>query len=76
LDLSEVCVLEGGGLGMLLFLQRWAYEHGIGLKIFNPRKSVRNRLQDADAMAEVDIASLDEVMALLVSAEQHCTLVM
>jgi anti-anti-sigma regulatory factor len=27
LDLSEVYAIEGGGLGMLLFLQRWAQDH-------------------------------------------------
>jgi anti-anti-sigma regulatory factor len=27
-ELSEVHALEGGGLGMLIFLQRWARDHG------------------------------------------------
>src|SRR3981081_1197494 len=42
LELSEVHAIEGGGLGMLIFLQRWARDHGIRLKLFNPSKSVRN----------------------------------
>jgi hypothetical protein len=29
LDLSEVRATEGGGLGMLLFLKCWAYDHDI-----------------------------------------------
>jgi anti-anti-sigma regulatory factor len=41
LDLSEANALEGGGLGMLIFLQRWAQDHQIQLKLFNPRSSVR-----------------------------------
>lgn len=37
LDLSEVRAIEGGGLGMLLFLERWAHDHEIQFKLFNPR---------------------------------------
>ncbi len=31
LDLSEVPAVEGGGLGMLVFLQQWTHDHGIRL---------------------------------------------
>ena len=66
LDLSEVSAIEGGGLGMLLFLKRWACDHDIQLKAFNPILCVRNRL---DSAAEFDIASARETMALLASAD-------
>ena len=36
LDLSGVEALEGGGLGMLLFLHLWTRNHGIQLKVMNP----------------------------------------
>lgn len=65
LDLSEVTAIEGGGLGMLVFLQRWAHDHDIRLKLFNPRQSVRGRLEHASSMREFDVATLDEMMALL-----------
>ena len=65
LDLSEVSAIESGGLGMLVFLQRWAHDHDIRLKLFNPRQSVRNRLEHASSMREFDLATLDEMMALL-----------
>jgi anti-anti-sigma regulatory factor len=65
LDLSEVSSIEGGGLGMLVFLQRWACDHDVRLKLFNPRSSVRNRLEHASSMREFEIASLDEMMALM-----------
>ena len=65
LDLSEVSALEGGGLGMLVFLQRWADDHEIRLKLFNPRQSVRDRLKRANPIREFDEATLDEMMALL-----------
>jgi len=55
LDLSEVGAIEGGGLGMLLFLKRWAYGHKIQFKLFNPRNSVLNRLERANSMQEVDM---------------------
>src|ERR1700675_1841680 len=69
LDLSEVHAVEGGGLGMLMFLQRWAHDHNIRFKLFNPCKSVRARLEQASSLFEFDIPTLDEMMALLGLAE-------
>ena len=51
LDLSEVRAIEGGGLGMLLFLQRWAYDHDIQFKLFNPIGSVRDRFELVNSIA-------------------------
>jgi anti-anti-sigma regulatory factor len=65
LDLSEVSAVEGGGLGMLIFLQRWTHDHDIGFKLFNPSRYVREKLEMVSAMSEFDIASLHEMMALL-----------
>ena len=65
LDLSEVYALENGGLGILVFLQRWTLDHDIRLKLFNPSCSVRERLELASVMSDFDIASLHEMMALL-----------
>ena len=53
---------------MLVFLQRWAHDHDIRLKLFNPRQSVRDRLARVNSMREFDIATLDEMMALLARA--------
>ena len=64
LDLSKVPAIEGGGLGMLVFLQRWAHDHNIRLRLFNPCKSVRDRLKHLGSTSEFDFASLDEIMAL------------
>jgi hypothetical protein len=57
---------------MLVFLQRWAYDHDIRLKLFNPRQSVQDRLEHAKSM--FDIAALDEMMALLVRADSRYAL--
>ena len=71
LDLSEVRAMEGGGLGMLLFLKRWAYDHGIQFKLFNPTTSVRDRLALVNSITELDIATLQEMMALLANADSR-----
>jgi anti-anti-sigma regulatory factor len=71
LDLSEVSAIEGGGLGMLLFLQKWACDHGIQFKLFNPKKSVRDRLQLASSIRALNIASVQEIRSLLADAEHR-----
>lgn len=70
LDLSEVEWIEGGGLGMLVYLQRWASDRYIRFKIFNPSRTVRERI-DRASVNGFDVASLDEMTALLIAADQH-----
>jgi len=74
LDLSEVRAIEDGGLGMLVFLQRWAYGHDIQFKLFNPTRSVRDRLELVNSIAELDIATLHEMMELLANADRRYAL--
>ena len=74
LDLSEVCAIEGGGLGMLWFLLQWAHKHDIGLKLFNLTNSVRDRLQRANPMLQFDITTLEEMMALKALSDSRYTL--
>ncbi len=64
LDLSEVTAIEGGGLGMLAFLQGWTQAHHIRLKLFNPSQSVRDKLEHASSIWAFEIATLDETMPL------------
>jgi anti-anti-sigma regulatory factor len=68
IELSDVEAIEGGGLGMLVFLQRWARDHNIRFLLFNPSKAVRNRLKRATSIAKIYIATLEEMMALVVYA--------
>ena len=70
LDLSEVYALENAGLGILVFLQRWTLDHDICLKMFNPSRSVREKLEIASVMSDFDIVGLHEMMALL-AQEDH-----
>ena len=74
LELTEVHALEGGGLGMLIFLQRWARDHDIRLKLFNPSKSVRERLALVSSLSDFDIPTLNEMMVLLGHADNRYVL--
>jgi anti-anti-sigma regulatory factor len=65
LDLSGVSALEGGGLGMLLFLQLWARDHGIQLKVLDPPTCVRQSLERIGSGVTVEIAGMGEVLSLL-----------
>jgi anti-anti-sigma regulatory factor len=52
LELSEVYAIEGGGLGMLVFLKQWARDHNIRFMLFNPSKCVRDGLKSVRAISE------------------------
>lgn len=65
LDLSQVTALEGGGLGMLVFLERWAHDQSIELRVFNPRKAVRERLELIRSIQPINAVSLQEMMSLM-----------
>ena len=71
LDLTEVNALERSGLGMLVSLQFWAQQHGIQFKVFNPSSSVRHRLEQLSSMQEFTIASLPEVMNMMIQAQDQ-----
>jgi anti-anti-sigma regulatory factor len=71
LDLTEVHAVEGGGLGLLMALEKWAQDHQIQLKLFNPTYAVKSRLDSYD-LAHFDVATFDEMMSLFARAkEQH-----
>ncbi len=65
LDLSEVEAMGGGGLGMLAFLEHWAREHGIQLKLFCPSEAVVEGLGQNRSLPRFEIASFQEMMRLL-----------
>ena len=61
LDLTEMHAIGGGGVGVLVLLQRWAQDHGIRFKLFNPCRPVRNKLKHINC----EIATLEQMMTLL-----------
>jgi ABC-type transporter Mla MlaB component len=65
LDLSGVKALEGGGLGMLLFLQMWTRAHGIQFKVFDAPAGILQSLERVSSAAAVEIAGMGEVLSLL-----------
>jgi anti-anti-sigma regulatory factor len=69
LDLSEVDAIGGGGLGMLAFLERWAHQHGIQLKLFNPSRPVLEGLVHNRSILNFEIASFHEMMGILAHAD-------
>ena len=71
LDLSAVDALEGGGLGMLLFLKTWTREHDIQFKVFGPAARVRQSLERAICAFHVEIADMTEIQSLLAYVPQN-----
>lgn len=56
LDFSELDAVEGGGLGMLEYLQQWSAERGISFKILNPLPRVEERLKQLQSDANCEFA--------------------
>ena len=71
LDLTKVGAIEGGGLGMLWFLQRWAEDHDIRFKLYNPNGSVRERLEHNHAKLRFEIATFEEMVSLVAYADNQ-----
>jgi anti-anti-sigma factor len=71
LELSKLSVLGGGGLGMLVSLQRWARENNIRFLLFNPSESVQGALERARSITKFYIPSFEEMMALLAYANSR-----
>jgi anti-anti-sigma factor len=65
LDLSDIDSLEGGGLGMLLSLQKWTHDRGIEFRVFDPPARVRRSLERFRNTVAVEIAGMAEVLTLL-----------
>jgi anti-anti-sigma factor len=65
LDLSDLQSVESGGLGMLVFLQRWTRDRGIQLKVFDPPDYLLQRLERVRFASELEIAGMREVLSLL-----------
>ena len=48
LDLTDMHAIGGGGLGTLVLLQKWAQDHDIQFKLFNPSGPVLEKLKHVD----------------------------
>jgi len=70
LDLSEVEMLDGGGLGMLVFLHRWTRDNGIQLKLVNPSNFAREVLERTGLTCVLHISSVDDAVEVLYSSDR------
>ena len=71
LDLSDVEIIDGGGLGMLVLLRRWTKENGIQMKLVNPSHLVREMLERTHLTEVFEISSVDDALAILGCERQH-----
>jgi anti-anti-sigma factor len=70
LDLTAVTMLDGGGLGMLVFLHRWTRDQGIQLKLVNPSLFVREMLDRTRLSCVFNISSVDDAVEILCTSNQ------
>jgi anti-anti-sigma factor len=70
LDLSDVEMLDGGGLGTLVFLHRWTRDNGIQLKLVNPSPFVREMLDRTRLTCLFNVSSIDDVFDVLCTPAQ------
>jgi anti-anti-sigma regulatory factor len=73
LDLSEVQALGGGGVGMLAYLDHWAREHKISLKLFSPSRAVTQALLETGTINIFEIVSFHKLQ-LMMSNDNHLPL--
>ena len=65
LDLSEVEMLDCGGLSALVFLHSWTRNSGIQLKLVNPSNFAREMFQRTGLTCVLHISSVDDVVDVL-----------
>jgi len=65
LDLSDAKMIDGGGLGMLVFLHCWSLDHGIQLTVVNPSALVLEVLEQTELTRVLHISSVDDAMDVL-----------
>jgi len=69
LDLSEVEMLDGGGLGMLVFLHKWTRAGGIQLKLVNPSNLTREMLTRTRLTSVLHVSSIVDVVEIFCNSD-------
>ena len=70
LDLSEVEILDAGGLGILVSLHNWACVNGTQLKVVNPSNPVRQMLELTKLTSVLHISSVEDVIQIFCSGDR------
>jgi len=65
LDLSAVEMLDGGGLGMLVFLHCWTRDNGIQLKFVNPSNFTLEMLEQTGLTSFLHVSSVNDAVEVL-----------
>ncbi len=65
LDVSEVDLLDAGGLGTLLLLRHWTNQRSAKMKLVNPPVFFRSTLEATHLSAVFEISSLREAICIL-----------
>jgi anti-anti-sigma factor len=69
LDLSELEMLDGGGLGMLVFLHNWTSASSIQLKLVNPSSLVLEMLMRTRLTSVLHVSSIDDVVEIFCNSD-------
>jgi anti-anti-sigma factor len=70
LDLAEVEMLDGGGLGMLVLLHEWTRSSGIQLKLVNPSCLAREMLMRTRLTSVLHVSSIDEIVDIVCNSHR------
>ena len=70
LDLTEVEMLDGGGLGMLVFLHEWTRSSGIQLKLVNPSILALEMLTRTRLTSVLHVSSIDDVVGIFCNSHR------
>jgi anti-anti-sigma factor len=70
LDLSGLENMDGGGLGTLVLLYRWARENDVQIKLVNPNPFVREMLDRTRLSCVFDVSSVEDAVEILCNAEE------
>ena len=70
LDLSEVEMLDAGGLGVLVSLHNWACAKGIQMKLVNPSKLVRQMLELTGLTSVLHISSVEDAIQIFCNGDR------
>ena len=69
LDLSEVEMLDGGGLGMLVCLHKWTCAAGIQLKLVNPSSLALEMLTRTRLTSVLHVSSIFDVVEIFCNSD-------
>ena len=69
LDLAEVEMLDGGGLGLLVFLHNWTRATGIQLNLVNPSSLALEMLMRTRLTSVLHVSSMDDVVEIFCNSD-------